>query len=697
MENIEQGIEKRYQQLLQEKEVEDELLRRKLSTFDSFSFFILYISTDLHVESCNDAFRSFFFNADYEISREKILNFIVREDQSSLLYSINKVLQEKIGVGQVVVRMFGDKTPLAKWVNWEFKPVLNQEGGVMNILGLGYEFSESADMQKELVTVNLKLDALIRSIDDMVFEIDEQFRIINFWAMEESRLFLPPSEFIGKTLAEMFPEEYIEQFIPPLQQALSGDIPEIIRYKHLSEEEWFECRMTPIYKYIGDSKTVLVMVRDVTEKVRTDRKLTEQKQKNEQAIKKMNASLERKVEERSRELKLKNEELQMEIFHKKEAVKELEKAYRNVTAYQQALDNSATVAYTNAKGDLIYINDSFCKISGYNRDELLGKNPRLLKSGVHSREYFTELWQTIVSGKVWKGEICNRAKDGSLHWLDTTILPFLNESGEPFQYMAIRFDITAQKQAQKKLEEALEKEKELNELKTGFVNTASHQFKTPLTTIQSSLDILWGKIEKIEIPHRSRFEKHFQKMEFSIERITSLLNDVLVLGRIESGRLPYQPEFVDIAHLFKKVIDENFSDMPDGRKIYLTIRGKPRNAYIDENHFRNIFNNLISNAFKYSQGKPEPQAFLHFNNNYIKIIIKDFGIGIPDEERSKIFSSFFRASNTDGIEGTGLGLVIAKQMLETNHGDIDFYSIPGEETGFEITLEEKISGKNLSC
>ena len=240
------------------------------------------------------------------------------------------------------------------------------------------------------------------------------------------------------------------------------------------------------------------------------------------------------------------------------------------------------------------------------------------------------------------------------------------------------------------LEESLEREKELGKLKSTFVTTASHQFRTPLAVIQANVQLLEmfnASGKKIE---PEKYKKVSGRITEAIAKMTELMDDVLILGKISAGKVQYDPEDIALVEFCEKLANE-FNDLKtDGSHLNFVIKGEPYNVALDRKLLTHSLSNLISNAFKYSVGKKNPDLTIHFKPNEIVVSIKDYGIGIPEDELPKLFQPFFRAKNVTEIKGTGLGLSIAKDYIEVNKGQIAVKSTLGEGSCFEIIFKTNI-------
>ena len=241
-------------------------------------------------------------------------------------------------------------------------------------------------------------------------------------------------------------------------------------------------------------------------------------------------------------------------------------------------------------------------------------------------------------------------------------------------------------QKKESVEKSLGREKELSNLKTSFVSTASHQFRTPLAVIQSNVELLEMFNEKGEAIDNEKYSKVTDRITTAICKMTDLMNDVLTLGKLNSGHVSYFPENVDLVKFCQELVGEFNPVQLDGRSIKLVVEGNPHLVKLDPKLLNHSLSNLVSNAFKYSKGKENPELLLLFKSKEVVIVVKDFGLGISDEEQLHLFEPFFRAENVSEIEGTGLGLNIAKEYVEVNKGNITAKSILGEGSSFEITF-----------
>lgn len=330
---------------------------------------------------------------------------------------------------------------------------------------------------------------------------------------------------------------------------------------------------------------------------------------------------------------------------------------------------------------ILDMNSRFLMMLGYQKDEVIGKNIIELGIIASSTDPTLFLSQAANNNAFSNREVDIITKSGN----DKTLLinvEQLNFSGESWLiYMGL--DITDRKATNAKLMEAYEKQKELNTLKTQFISMISHEFRTPLTTIMLSTDLLKRYSDKWTDDERS---KHFNRIQDTILRMTQLMENVLIIGRIDSGKFIFNPEPMDLNEFcFSLAKNIEFSTNGD-HKINVEFNGECQNTKADENLLGLIINNLLSNAVKYSPKGSPIEYIVNCNANLAEMIITDHGIGIPEDELVHLFHSFFRASNVGSTPGYGLGLSIVKKCIDTHKGKIQVRSNSGEGTTFIVTI-----------
>ncbi len=491
----------------------------------------------------------------------------------------------------------------------------------------------------------------------------------------------------------------------------------------------------------------------------------------------------------------------------------LESLIKNIEEYKTVLDETSILAVTDLKGKIQHVNENFCKISKYSKEELIGKDHRIINSGYHSKEFFSDLWTTISSGKVWRGELKNRAKDGTFYWVDTSIFPFAFENGAFSKYLAARIDITKHKEyideliireenyrnlfdnslvgiclmnmtdetpisinetwvklfgykseadylknynsrihhvemedkmqisdysesnntiqelkkldgthfwvklfvklnhdktlaqivivdvteqirTQEKLEEKvkdrtfeltklLNNEKEFNQLKSRFLTMASHEFRTPLSSILSSTSLIEMYTQTEQQDKRV---KHINRIYSSINNLTGILSDFLSIGELENGLIKIEYIEFNMLDFLESIVGELDGMIKQKAQHINFFHHGETSIKQSKKTIRSILLNLLSNASKYSQSNKEIQIISKIEDKKLIISVEDFGIGIPLEDQKFLFNEFFRAKNVENIQGTGIGLSIVKKCVVLLNGSIDFTSKLNEGTVFTIEL-----------
>lgn len=351
---------------------------------------------------------------------------------------------------------------------------------------------------------------------------------------------------------------------------------------------------------------------------------------------------------------------------------------------RKALDQSAIVAITDQRGTITHVNDRFCAISGYSREELLGQNHRLLKSGYHSFEFFEEMWGAISSGQTWEGEIRNRAKAGHFYWVNTCIVPFLNAEGKPYQYVSIRYEITQRKEAEERLLEYAKKLEVSNRELQDFASIAAHDLQEPLRKVRAFSDRVATKYKAL-IPAEAL--EYLSRINVSAERMQRLIDDLLMYSRIVTKAQPFKE--VDLSEIAQGVLDdlEFRIEQSQGR---IDVSELPR-IEADPVQMRQLMQNLIANALKFHrQGVPPVVRLTSVEGDKtVRIEVSDNGIGFSEKYLDRIFTIFQRLHGRMEYEGTGVGLAVCRRIVERHGGTITAKSSEGQGATFIVELPKK--------
>jgi len=369
-----------------------------------------------------------------------------------------------------------------------------------------------------------------------------------------------------------------------------------------------------------------------------------------------------------------------QILNQEEKLKEINEI---LNQYKKAVDSLLIVSKTDPKGIITYVNDNFCKISGYSKEELIGKPHNIIRHPDMPKEIFKDMWDTIKRGEIWRGIIKNRKKDGGEYWVEAGIMPIKNSKGEIIEYIALRTDITEVMQAK-------EKAQQVERVKSMFLANMSHEIRTPLNAILGFTQLL----EKDDsLPNKAK--EYIKIINSSANTLLRIINDVLDLSKLDAGdfvieKNEFDPNevFFDIVSLFEAKVREKQINYK------INIDKLPECIKSDEHRLKQVLANLIGNAIKFTPQKGEIIVSINVveeseDKVKIRFSVKDSGIGIPKDKQKEIFKAFTQVdgSITRKYGGTGLGLTISSRIVRKLGGFIEVESEEGKGSEFYFVLE----------
>ena len=347
---------------------------------------------------------------------------------------------------------------------------------------------------------------------------------------------------------------------------------------------------------------------------------------------------------------------------------------------------SDLISEIDEKGNYLFMSNSVRGMMGKNPEVFIGKNSLLNVHPDDRKKVKENVFEQLING-------ANRVVEqyrvvvasGKYIWVESIVQPLLSASGKRTFISASR-DISARRKVEEDMQLALKKEQDLNELKSRFITMTSHEFRTPLSSIQSSVQLLEMYADDLGERFMKPFEKHFGKITTQVSRINNLLNNIDTLGKIESLEMPFNPIKQNLEEFVRNIINQKLKETYEDRNINIEFVGESRVPVFDPSLMDNLLCNVFKNSLLYSQDDIECKVV--FNEKNFEIIIKDTGLGIPEDEIEHLFTSFFRAKNIVNlnIPGNGLGLIISKKIVDIHGGTIQVSSIENEGTSVTISF-----------
>ena len=525
------------------------------------------------------------------------------------------------------------------WHRWRYHAIFDETGVVVEYQGTGYDITEQHHSQEALELAERRMRSVVATLPDPVFVIDEDGRYLEFLSESGSELY---SEAL---LADYLPAQTTRQCLDTIAKTLSSGLTQTIVYalEAPTGTRWFECRTYPLKRHDQETGSVIWVSRDIT--------ATHQ------------------IEEEVRKLQ---------------------------RAVQQC---SSMVMITDLKGDLEFVNERFCEVTGYSKEEVLGRNPRFLQGDGTGQEVYRTLWETISSGHTWRGEFHNRKKNGELYWELASIGPVKDASGDTTHFLAIKEDISEPKrldQERRALQAQLVQAQKLETLGT-LAGGIAHDFNNILAPIMGYSEMALKKTDE-----SSRVHTYLDYILTSANRARELVDQILTFSR--AGERPKHP--VAIHLIVKEAADLLRAWIPANVQIRTDIDTYCGNVNSDPTQLNQVLMNLCTNAvhaMRKSGGEldiclervvdsaPQTSQGALSNGDWIHLAVSDTGVGMDKTTQERVFEPFFTTKSVD--EGSGLGLSVVHGILKSFGAAVTVESEPGKGSTFHIYFPP---GENIS-
>lgn len=363
---------------------------------------------------------------------------------------------------------------------------------------------------------------------------------------------------------------------------------------------------------------------------------------------------------------------------------------------QALLYSPLSIVITDKNGLIEYVNPAFESISGFKKEEVIGKDPKIQGTGEHTKKYYGNVWNTILQGKTWKGMFKNKKKNGDVYWEEAAISPIVNSRNEITHFVAIKEDISKRKRIQEDLIKSKKEAEKANKVKSAFIANISHEIKTPLNSILGFSHLLLND-EKLTVDQKSKLKV----INRTGEHLLKIINEILEISKLEAGKISVDFHRVNLYTLLDDIKDIFYLKANEKKLNFRIIFHKslPKNIITDELKLKQILINLIGNALKFTDNG-SVLVFVEVEKindaNFLEILVEDTGTGIEEENLEKIFEYFTQIYDEKYSKGgTGLGLSIVKEFIELLGGVIEVRSKKLEGSQFRISIPIEITSDQL--